>query len=228
MNKLFAATTLASVSLLTGCLPAGVYQPPQSPQTLDYSREVNANFDSTWSTITNVAGATFFNIKNFDKGSGLMTLEYDNMRGNVGAYISCGEFVSNQAALKNPHPDPKSVVNYMTIGEVQMHLSGRANVMARPVSDAKTLVQINSQYTLIMTKKVGDKIEPIGEWNFTSREPDTKTVDVAYKPTNVTCQSSNKLENDFLTEVTARLPSNSSPLPATEQPAPVTKKRSRK
>ncbi|MDD2740365.1 MAG: hypothetical protein PHR94_15665 [Methylomonas lenta] len=228
INKVLVLTALASTNLLTGCVPAGVYQPPQAPQTLDYSREVNANFDATWSAITNVAGATFFNIKNFDKGSGLMTLEYDNMRGNVGAYVTCGEFVSTQAAYKNPHPDPKSAINYMTISDVQMHLSGRANVMARPVSDTKTNIQINSQYTLKITQKIGDRIESIGEWNFTSREPDTKTVDVAYKPTNVTCQSSNKLENDFLTEVTARLPTNITSTPVEKPLAPVSKKRTRK
>lgn len=228
MNKLFAVSALTTASLLTGCMPTGVYQPPQAPQTLEYSREVSSNFDATWSTITNVAGATFFNIKNFDKGSGLMTLEYDNIRGNVGAYIACGEFVSNQAAYKNPHPDPKSAINYMTINDLQMHLSGSANVMARPISDSKTSVQINSQYTLTITRKVGDKFESVGVWKFTSREPDTQTVDVAYKPTNVTCQSSNKLEKDFLTEVTARLPSNISPAPAVEPPTPATKKRTRK
>lgn len=228
MNKFIAVSVLACASVLTGCVPAGVYQPPQAPQTLQYSREVNANFDTTWTTITNVAGATFFNIRNFDKGSGLMTLEYDNIRGNVGAYINCGDFISSQAAYKNPHPDPKSAINYMTISDVQMHLAGRANVMARPVSDSKTSIQINSQYTLIITKKIGDKTETIGTWDFTSREPDTKTADIAYKPTSVTCQSSNKLENDFLTEVTARLPSISSPAPVIEPPAPVTKKRARK
>lgn len=90
----------------------------------------------------------------------------------------------------------------------------------RPISDSKTNVQINSQYTLTITRKVGDKFESVGVWNFTSREPDTQTVDVAYKPTNVTCQSSNKLEKDFLTEVTARLPSISSPAPVAEPPAP--------
>lgn len=220
---------LIGAGVLTGCMPSGVYQPPQAPQTLDYAREVNANFDTTWSTITNVAGATFFNIKNFDKGSGLMTLEYDNMRGNVGAYINCGQFSSSQAAPINPHPDPRSAINYMSINDIQMHLSGRANVMARPIADGKTSIQINSQYTLVMTQKIGDKIETIGAWNFTSREPDTKVAYVAYKSTNVTCQSSNKLESDFLTEVTARLPSVSSPAPALVEPAkPVSKKTSRK
>lgn len=228
MNKLFSVMGLVGAGVLTGCMPSGVYQPPQAPQTLDYSREVNANFDTTWTTITNVAGATFFNIKNFDKGSGLMTLEYDNIRGNIGAYISCGQFASSQAAPINPHPDPKSAINYMSINDIQMHLSGRANVMARPVSDSKTSIQINSQYKLVMTQKIGDKIETIGVWNFTSREPETRAAYVAYKSTNVTCQSSNKLESDFLTEVTARLPSASSPAQIVEQPEPVTKKRTRK
>lgn len=228
MNRLFSVLGFASAALMTGCMPSGVYQPPQVPQTLDYSREVNANFDTTWTTITNVAGATFFNIKNFDKGSGLMTLEYDNLRGNIGTYVNCGQFASSQAAPINPHPDPKSAINFMSINNVHMHLSGRANVMARPGSDGKTSVQINSQYKLVMTQKIGEKIETIGVWEFTSREPDTKVAYVAYKRTNVTCQSSNKLESDFLTEVTARLPSVSSPAPVVEAPAPVSKKRTRK
>lgn len=228
MNKIFVATILATGSLLTGCAPTGVYQPPQAPQTLDYSREVNANFDTTWTTITNVAGATFFNIKNFDKGSGLMTLEYENIRGNVGAYVNCGEFASSQSARKVVHPDPKSVINYMTINDVIMRLSGKANVMARPAADNKTTIQINSQYTLVIDKKIGDKLERVGEWHFTSREPDTQKADVSYSPTHVTCQSSNKLENDFLTEVSARLPSNVKPEPVAEPAAPANKKRSRK
>lgn len=228
MNKFLAATGIVTASLLSGCAATGVYQPPQAPQTLDYSREVNANFDTTWTTVTNVAGATFFNIKNFDKGSGLMTLEYENIRGNVGAYINCGEFVSSQGARTSVHPDPKSVINYMSINDIIMHLSGKANVMARPVSDAKTQVQINSQYTLVIDKKIGDKIERIGEWHFTSREPDTQKANVGYHPTNVTCQSSNKLESDFLTEVAARLPSTSKPEPVAEPPATLNKKRSRK
>jgi len=228
MNKFLAATFFVASNLLAGCVATGVYQPPQAPQTLDYSREVNANFDSTWSTITNVAGATFFNIKNFDKGSGLMTLEYDNIRGNIGAYVNCGEFVSNQSAQKTIHPNPKSVINYMTISDLIMHLSGRANVMARPVADNKTQVQINSQYTLVIDKKIGDKVERVGVWNFSSREPDTQKADVSYRPTNVTCQSSNKLENDFLTEVSARLPSTARPEPVAEPSEPSKKKRSRK
>lgn len=231
MNKTFSATLFAAGCLVSGCMPVGVYQPPQAPQTLEYSREINANFDSAWTTITNVAGATFFNIKNFDKGSGLMTLEYDNIRGNVGAYVNCGEFASNQAASKNPHPNPKSVINYMSINDVEMHLSGRANVMARPASDTKTMVQINSEYYLTITKRIGDKTHKLGEWHFSSREPDTQIADVNYKSTSVTCQSSNKLENDFLTEVAARLPAanigTSQPMPDSAG-AGVQKKKSRK
>lgn len=231
MSKTLAATLIASSSLLGGCVASGIYQPPQAPQTLDYSREVNANFDTAWTTITNVAGATFFNIKNFDKGSGLMTLEYDNIRGNVGSYVNCGEFASSQAPSKTSHPNPKSVINYMSINDIEMHLSGRANVMARPVSDSKTMVQVNSEYFLTVTKRIGDKTHKLGEWHFSSREPDTQTADVSYKPTQVTCQSSNKLENDFLTEVGARLPAGNV---GTSQPAPdsaitpVTKKKLRK
>lgn len=228
MNQFLAATGILTASLLTGCAATGVYQPPQAPQTLDYSREVNANFDTTWTTVTNVAGATFFNIKNFDKGSGLMTLEYENIRGNIGAYVNCGEFASNQSASKSVHPNPKSVINYMSISDIVMRLSGKANVMARPASDTKTQVQINSQYTLVIDKKIGDKMERIGEWHFTSREPDTQKADVSYHPTNVTCQSSNKLESDFLTEVTARLPSTSQPEPVAAPSATTSKKRSRK
>jgi hypothetical protein len=46
MNKLFSVMGLIGAGDLTGCMPSGVYQLPQAPQTLEYSREVNANFDA--------------------------------------------------------------------------------------------------------------------------------------------------------------------------------------
>jgi hypothetical protein len=193
---------MLGTGLLTGCA-TGVYQPPQAAQTQSFSREVNANFDKTWSAITNVAGSTFFSIKNFDKGSGLMTLDYDNMRGNVGAYVTCGIVAGGQTPLRTIHPDPKSAINYMTGHEIT--LSGTANIMARPASDKQTTVQVNSQYTLSIYQKYSNQRTLIGTWHFTSREPDTQMVDVNFRKTNVTCQPSYKLENDFLTEVGARL-----------------------
>jgi hypothetical protein len=67
-------------AFVASCAPPARYSPPPAAKATDFYREVDGSFDTVWSRVTNVAGATFFNIKNFDKGSGLMTLDYSNLR----------------------------------------------------------------------------------------------------------------------------------------------------
>jgi hypothetical protein len=194
----FAACTL----LLAGCGPPSVYQPPPTPDTTEFSRDLNASFDQVWSAVTYVAGSTFFNIKNFDKGSGLMTLEYSNMRGGPGPYVSCGTMTGGLPPLGVITPEPNSVLNYIAS---YMTLSGRANITVRSRGPKRTTVQINSSYELTVYQGSPGNRVLIGQWQFTSREPDSKPVAIAFRRTTVTCQPSYKIESDFLTEVAARL-----------------------
>lgn len=190
--------------LIAGCVSTGIYQAPDAVQTQKFSRELNASSDQVWSAVTYVAGSTFFNIRNFDKGSGLMTLDYSNLRGGLGSYVSCGVMKNGSAPMQTITPEPNSVLNHIADF---MSLSGSANITMRSASGKppKTTVQINSQYVLTVYRAIGNERRVVGVWRFTSREADTQTVMVNFKPTAITCRPSYKIESEFLTEVGARI-----------------------
>ncbi|MBS0447656.1 MAG: hypothetical protein JSR59_17070 [Proteobacteria bacterium] len=191
-------------ALLAGCAAPAAYQPPPTPETTDFSRDMNASFDQVWAAVTYVAGSTFFDIHNFDKGSGLMTLTYSNLRGGPGPYITCGTMTGELPPLSTITPEPNSVLNGLA---QQMALSGRANITVRPRGAGRTTVQINSGYDLVVSGQplLQAQRVVIGHWQFTSREADTQPVLIGLQRTMVTCRPSYKIERDFLTEVAARL-----------------------
>jgi hypothetical protein len=188
--------------LASACAPA-VYQPPPVAPTAEFSRDLDASFDQVWAAVTYVAGSTFFDIKSFDKGSGLMTLSYSNLRGGPGPYVTCG-IMTGGLPLGIITPEPNSVLNYIA---QQMSLSGRANITVRARGPRRTTVQVNSIYDLVVNghQPFQQQLVTIGHWRFTSREPDAQSVLIGLQPTLVTCRPSYKIEDDFLTEVGARL-----------------------
>jgi hypothetical protein len=168
-----------------------------------FSRDLNATFDQVWAAMTYVAGSTFFDIKNFDKGSGLMTLAYSNLRGGPGPYITCGTMTGG-FPLGTITVEPNSVLNYIAL---RMSLSGRANITVRARGPGRTTIQVNSIYDLTVdgAQPFQQQMVTIGHWQFTSRESDAQPVMIGLQQTLVTCRPSYKIENDFLTEVAARL-----------------------
>jgi hypothetical protein len=189
--------------LVTACVAPQMYQPPPTPETTSFSIDLNASYDQVWAAVTYVAGSTFFNIKNFDKGSGLMTLDYSNLRGGPGPYLTCGTMTGG-IPLGTITPEPNSVLNYIAL---RMSLSGRANITVRARGHHRTTVQVNSIYDLVVFNQplLEQQLVEIGHWQFTSREPDSQPVMIGLQRTVVTCQPSYKIEKDFLTEVAARV-----------------------
>ena len=200
VGRALLLAAVAGAALVSGCTPA-VYQAPPDAPTTTFSRELNASFDQVWSAVTYVAGSMFFNIKNFDKASGLMTLEYSDLRGGPGPYITCGTMTGGLPLFKIT-PEPNSVLNYFA---ARLELSGRANITVTSRGRNRTTVQINSLYDLAAYQRAGDVVVLVGKWKFTSREPDTQTVPIGLLRTAVTCRPSYKIEDQFLTEVGARL-----------------------
>jgi hypothetical protein len=187
---------------LCGCVSGGAYQPPATPETTEFSEDLNASFDQVWSAVTYVAGSTFFDIKNFDKGSGLMTLVYTDLKGGPGPYVRCGTMIGGIPPFSKITDEPNSVLNYIA---GYMSLSGRANITVRSRGAKRTTVQVNSAYQLTVLRDIGDVRALVGRWDFTSREPDSHPVRIGLTEITVTCQPSYKIEHDFLTEVSARL-----------------------
>ena len=169
-----------------------------------FSRDLDAPFDVVWSSVTNVAGATFFGIKNFDKGSGLMTLDYSNMR-EFGYYVDCGSLTGGLAIQFQNFPGlpQHSVLNSVPLKKID--LAGTGNITIRAIGPRKTHIQINSLYELTgyNTDVVDGKVvlTEAAQWRFTTRDADAQQV--GYR--NIICRPSYKLESDFLTEVSARL-----------------------
>jgi hypothetical protein len=189
-------------SVLTSCGPPGAYVPPPTPPTSSFSRELPASFDQAWSAITNVAGATFFSIKNFDKASGLMTLDYSDLK-VANAYIECGTMSGGMPLVSFPATRPNAVQNYMLISGLT--LAGTGNITLRAVGPKRTQIQINSLYRLRAFRRTDQGNVVVSEWKFTTRDADSEMAPVDFRNTQVTCRPSYKLEEEFLTEVEARL-----------------------
>jgi len=200
---LIRTVTCAALLGTSACVAPATYSQPQAPATTEFSRDLNASYDQVWAAVTYVAGSTFYNIKNFDKGSGLLTLDYSNLRGGPGPYITCGTMTGG-IPFGTITPEPNSVLNYIAL---RMSLSGRANITVRARGPHRTTVQINSIYDLVVLghPPLSDQLVEVGHWQFTSREPDAHPVMIGLQRTLVTCQPSYKIENEFLTEVAARV-----------------------
>ncbi len=113
--------------------------------------------------------------------------------GSIAGGIQLGTF---------PGGRPDWALNYM--GLTTVSLSGTGNITIRSVGPRKTRIQINSLYVLDGSQKIGDNTV-VTQWKFTTREPDTQRALVDFVAQPVTCRPSYKLEEDFLTEVSARL-----------------------
>jgi len=181
------------VSLILAASIAGcaMYVPPTPASPEEFSRDINASYGQTWSAITYVAGASFFKIKAFERASGLMTLDFD-LR-DVTPYVDCGSAVNSTTHQTTPA--------LLALGLSALSLSGTANITIRSEGRNRTAVQFNSQYTLegFRPSPYGG-LEKVAEWRFTSGTADTQNLGV-----QVTCRPSYKIENDFLTEVSARV-----------------------
>ncbi len=181
--------SLVLVLALAGC---ATYVPPAPAPESDFSKDLDASYDQTWSALTYVAGASFFKIKAFEKASGLMTLDFDLK--DVTPYVDCGSMVNKQSGVTEP-----ALTHLLLNG---LTLSGTANINIRSEGKKRTAIQFNSQYDLVGYRDNGYGIPvPVIEWKFNSGSSDTEMN----FGVPVVCRPSYKIEQDFLTEVEARL-----------------------
>ena len=176
---------------LCACLAACAdYVPPAPAPQQAFSRDLPGSYDRSWSAVTYVAGATFFKIKAFEKASGLMTLDFELK--DVLPNVDCGTAVNKSTKQQSPALGALGLASYS--------LSGTANINIRAEGAKRTAIQFNGSYVLDGYRQGQLGLERAAEWKFTSGSSDVATVGIP-----VTCRSSYKIENDFLTEVAARL-----------------------
>ncbi len=180
------------ILLLLLTASCATYIPPAPARPEDFSRDLNASYDRTWSAITYVAGASFFKIKAFEKASGLMTLDFELK--DVVPYVDCGTAANNTTHTTRPA--------LLALGMAGFSLSGTANINIRSEGARLTVVQFNSHYALVGYRRDAYGVPfRAAAWQFNSGTSDTQNI----FGTLVSCRPSYKIERDFLNEVSARL-----------------------
>lgn len=176
-----------------GCVSE--YQVPQKEPTLDdYTIVVNEDFDTTWTSIIEHASSTYFVINNYEKDSGLMTLdfgarnptEFESMK-STSDFIDCGDV---SIPLENYEgPFVKSVQKF---GSAK--LNGKMNIFVKPLTEKTTQVQVSARYVFTANEKKKRK----REWVFNTGGKDANKYRVGSTKIVIVCQPSYEAEKDII------------------------------
>jgi hypothetical protein len=131
------------VLLLTSCV-AAVTSSYTPPTTHSYSNSItfDNSKDEVWKALVNSASSSFFAIKNFEKDSGLMTLDFGASK--IEDFVDCGTWTGGGFNNANYIVRNKAVGNNMS-------LNGVMNLLVLESSENKTTLRVNARYILSMT-----------------------------------------------------------------------------
>ena len=177
---------LVLVSLLTlGCVATGNYRPPITQNKSDnYSTIIYKSFDSTWSSLIEYSASTFFQIENFEKASGLLTLSFG--ASDADRYVDCGMFIASSGNRKYNG----SYVGYLK-KYFEANLQGKMNIFVKELAPNQTLVRVNARYVLS---------SPPESWVFNSGSSASVRVSSPLRDTDSirTCRPSYEAETTIL------------------------------
>ena len=131
---------LTMILLVSGCA-AKYTSPISSPAADQFSTTINRSFDETWQALVNHVSESFFKIDNFEKDSGLITLEFG--ASDLARYIDCGLW--EHVNFNGPY------VTYLE-HNYGAKLKGRMNISTRIINAQKTEVRVNTRYVLSSEK----------------------------------------------------------------------------
>lgn len=168
---------------VVGCAP--VYNAPQNQTNVQdkYSRTVNMSYDKTWITLVEYASSNYFAIDNFEKDSGLMTLNFGSQDPSL--FVDCGMIKFPDGSYEGPF-----VEGIERAGKAE--LDGRMNLFIKPISANVTQVVVSARYVFSAKEKgLKKKI-----WTFDSGGSAVKN----YGPTKmkVICQPTYMAEESLL------------------------------
>lgn len=169
------------------------YTPPiESPSDSDELRAiVPRSYDETWTDLVDAVASTFFSVKNFEKASGLLTLEYDSLI--PGSYVDCGrwktlysngEVESDVPYLDRPF-DPETQ---------RISINARINLRVEEVSPNATEVEVTALYIVQVPNITPD-------FRFRTNTRDEHVAGkrrAAGTPATRTCRASRALERELL------------------------------
>jgi hypothetical protein len=87
-GKMKGIMLLVATTFLASCatVQPSTYYPP-TPQSYENTEIFENSKDELWAALVDSASSSFFAINNFEKDSGLMTLDFS---GNAEDYVDCG------------------------------------------------------------------------------------------------------------------------------------------
>jgi len=200
MIKLFVLLLTAS---LVSCATVqnSSYTPPAAK---NYANTIifDKSKDEVWSALVDSASSSFFAIKNFEKDSGLMTLDFG---GSAEDYVDCGTWTGNGLT------DHNYIMRNKRMG-FKMPLSGVINLLVLQLDANKTSLRVNaryildmnasgSQYNFITGQNVGYSTSET--FNFDSNGSDTIFISNASPGTSTsrTCQPNGEVESRIVDDV---------------------------
>ena len=139
---LYSAIGLIAAIAFTACstvkVPVSTYVPPSATK-YSHSVVMPYDYDLAWQKLIKAASQTFFDIENFEKDSGLMTLNFGS--GNVEANVNCGAIDGvGYVGIRLAQPD------------TEISLSGKMNLLVERVGEHATRVTAKARYNLDMQK----------------------------------------------------------------------------
>ncbi|MCA9808927.1 MAG: hypothetical protein KC473_01185 [Candidatus Dadabacteria bacterium] len=171
---------LIGVLLIYGCNPKVIPPSASNYSKGDNQITIDKSFEEIWPALIEFSSTSFFVIRNFEKDSGLLTLDFST---DPSEFIDCG---SLEVPLYNYNGPTISAFERWGYAE----LDGSMNVFVKPISPNVTQISVNARY--VFTGNSGGEGEQV--WTFDTGGSDTKPIGVV----SITCQPTHKAENAIL------------------------------
>jgi len=192
-NNHFLRLANTLLLLLIGCTSAKYTAPMVTVMPASsFSRTIDKSFDSTWSAAIQYIGTSPFNIDNFEKASGLLTLSFTST--NPAELISGGYW-----ELKGHKNFSGDYVDYLA-QTADALLQGTINVIVVQLEPNKTKVSVKASHNFTAT--IPD--EGTYTWSFDSGGSDTRLVSNGLSSTRdtITIMPTYKAEKVVLNAIT--------------------------
>ena len=180
-NILFIAAILALVSACATTTTQHKYLAPTPNVKSDFYRVIPVDYDDAWAGMIDYISTTFFSIKDFEKDSGLLTLNFGES--NISKYVDCGSWDGHPYIERN----------------LGFRLNGRMNIRIKGLGKQKSSIRVSTNYIL--------RDDSGNAYSFRENKPAIVHIKGRRKGTGTpltrTCQSTQAAEKIIITGIDA-------------------------
>jgi len=165
LRNLLVAVFVSSVVLLTGCVSADYAPPTASNDTSNYTKIVKRSYDDVWDSLIQYSAGTFFAIDNFEKDSGLITLDFGS--GEPERFITGGHWKFSNGTI-NFDGEYVEFLSRRHGGK----LNGKMNIVVTKIDAETSKITVNARYIF----SAGSQQGGYNTWTFDSGSCDVVSV----------------------------------------------------